>query len=82
MVRIYYVRVGLCIYTRWRKNGAILSHCKYSENSMTELRRNIANIFLLTQYLLITVCFDDVTLAVILFSVNVIEMLLWFTLYK
>jgi len=30
------------------KNGVILSHCKYSENSMTELRRNIANIFLLT----------------------------------
>ena len=22
------------------KNGAILSHCKYSENSMTELRGN------------------------------------------
>jgi len=38
------------------KNGGILSHCKYSENSMTELRRNIANIFLL-----IIVCFDDVT---------------------
>jgi len=23
-----------------QKNGAILSHCKYSENSMTELRGN------------------------------------------
>jgi len=30
------------------KNRAILSHCKYSENSVTELRRNIANVFLLT----------------------------------
>ena len=28
-------------YTGWRKkNGAILSHCKYSENFMTELRGN------------------------------------------
>jgi len=44
---------------------------------MTELRRNIANIFLLA-YLLIIVCFDDVTLAVILFSVNFIEILLSF----
>ena len=26
--------------TGWRKNGATLSHCKYSENSMTELRGN------------------------------------------
>jgi len=34
------------------KNGAILSHCKYSENSMTELRINIANIFLFTCSLL------------------------------
>ena len=58
------------------KNGAILSHCKYSENSMTALRRNIANIFLLSTYSL--VCFDDVTMAVILFSVNFIEILLSF----
>jgi len=29
------------------KNGAILSHCEYSENSITKLRTNIANIFLL-----------------------------------
>ena len=27
-------------YTGWRKNRAILSHCKYSENSMAELRGN------------------------------------------
>jgi len=26
-----------------KKNGAILSHCKYSENSMTELRGNLVN---------------------------------------
>jgi len=72
------------MYRVVQKNGAILSHCKYSENSTTELRRNIANIFLL--YLFIIVCFDDITLAVILFSVNFIEMLPSFihsfTLYK
>ena len=31
-----------------QKNYDILSHYKYSENSMTELSRNIAVIFLLT----------------------------------
>jgi len=31
-----------CLYTAgWcKKNGASLSHCKYSDNSMTELREN------------------------------------------
>ena len=38
-------------YTGWRKNGAILSHCTYSENSMTELRRDE----LLQYYMLNTV---------------------------
>jgi len=36
-------RSGLNVktYTGWRKkNGATLSHCKYSEKSMTELRGN------------------------------------------
>jgi len=28
------------IYRVAQKNGAILSHCKYSENSITELRGN------------------------------------------
>jgi len=32
-----------------QKSGVILYHCKYSEKStMTELRRNVANIFSLT----------------------------------
>jgi len=26
--------------TGWRKKGTILSHCKYSENTMTELHGN------------------------------------------
>ena len=29
-----------CVYRMAQKNGATLSHCKYSENSMTELREN------------------------------------------
>ena len=43
---------------------------------MTELQ--IANCKYFLAYLLIIVCFDDVTLAVILFSVNFIEILLSF----
>ena len=40
-------------------------HCKYFENSTTELRGNIASTEYLLAYLLIIVSFDDVTLYVI-----------------
>jgi len=30
-------------HTRWHKNGAILSHCKYSENSMTFKHTDLVN---------------------------------------
>jgi len=38
---------SLSAFYRVAQKRAILSDCKYSENFMTELRRNIANIFLL-----------------------------------
>jgi len=56
------------------KNGAIESNCKYSEKSMTELRRNIAIICLLA-YLLTVVCLDDITLTSQFYCVNFMEML-------
>lgn len=65
------------MYMVAQKKGAIESNCKYSEKSMTELRRNIANICLLA-YLLTVVCLDDITLTctcvmdfVVLFTVDI-----------
>jgi len=42
-----YVVVVVVVYRMAQKNGATLSHCKYSENSITELRWN-CNIMLNT----------------------------------
>lgn len=60
---LYDASVTLALSSLWRatctwwrrKKGTIESNCKYSEKSMTELRRNIANICLLA-YLLTVVC--------------------------
>ena len=40
MFVMIFTNVCYCLHTGWRKNGAILSHCKYSESSVTELRGN------------------------------------------